>query len=443
MPTSHRDRAVHPLEISKSPYPIAPLNLLVKSSWVKGVVDLTWTDPAQLSVNSVFNILGVNIYRSFDSEFGPFERITDVPVGSTFWRDRTDITVVMDELVQDGQKILWGDNVGSNGYPRFVFKVAQGPIVRSDSQGIPEYDPEAVQVTIDGVPAWVLSVVGERGEVEIDGLFRFDVATQSRVQAVVPGPNSVVRVTYRRIKNLVRTSLSTRLFYRATTVGHYEGRTTLLETPLSQAVSVNQRDTEKIDYIWQEAVRRNRYILQQGGERVKVFLKKTSGASCTCVASVNAQPRANCVRCYGTGFVGGYEGPFDLIVSPSDSIRSHNRSERGAQVTQSEEVFTGPSPALSQRDFIVKGNGDRYSIGPVRTPTARGVGLQQHFDIGLVDEQDIRYRVPVDGSRVSNVTYVQPSIPEQSAGPIITEKDNIPDNRELKGRTRVWENITY
>lgn len=107
------------------------------------------------------------------------------------------------------------------------------------------------------------------------------------------------------------------------------------------------------------------------------------------------------------------------------------------------EVWTGPAPILSQRDFIVKINGERYSIGPVRFPSNRGMVLQQHFNIGHLDEKDIRYRVPVGNPVKYPAVQFAPSGPELEAVAEPTSKPNIPDERELKGRTKAWGNITY
>jgi hypothetical protein len=95
------------------------------------------------------------------------------------------------------------------------------------------------------------------------------------------------------------------------------------------------------------------------------------------------------------------------------------------------------------RDFLVKQNGDRYSVGPVRMPSNRGNLLQQHFSINRLDEGDIRYTVPVDGVTLPPFTVRGQPSPLGYAPAEITNKENIPDEREEKGRTKAWENIVY
>jgi hypothetical protein len=221
------------------------------------------------------------------------------------------------------------------------------------------------------------------------------------------------------------------------------GETELLETPLEQACFTSNQELEKLDWIWKEAVRRNRWILSQGGERVKVFIRKQAGQICTCYRPDYGQPVADCHLCFGTSITGGFEGPYDILLAPPDAEKKIAQQNVGRTVEESYEVWTGPSPLLSQRDFIVKLNGDRYSIGPVRMPTNRGMVLQQHFNVGHLDEKDIRYRVLMDDPSRGTSGRVQPGTPPNNrpAGP--TDKPNIPDEREIRGRALVWENITW
>lgn len=450
-----RDRNPHLLELEQTPWPAPPLNLFLTSGYQPGVFDLCWDDPASMSLNSRFSLVGINVYRSFDSEFGPFERITDLPVGSTFWRDQTLNAVQVGELVEDSQWVLRGAETTEFFNSRFVFRTLRHPIVRSGSQNVLADRPSDVIVTIDGEEIPVLIVHGETGEVEIDLTAYPNVITQllDRRTEPVAGGGAEVRVTYRYNQNFVRTDLMQRVFYRVTTVGIPVFKPIeqcqpqdLVETPLERAAATSSYEVEKIDYIWTEAVRRNRWILDQGGERVKVFLRKQVGQPCPCTSnSIAAYGQAlnDCELCYGTRILGGFEGPYDIVIAPDDAERRLTHSANGRTVEHTYEVWTGPSPLLSQRDFIVKINGDRYSVGPVRMPTNRGMVLQQHFNVGHLDEKDIRYRVPLDLPRGFVVNELGPVVPPQNFAAQKTDKPNIPNEREIRGRNAVWENIVY
>jgi hypothetical protein len=446
---THRDRNPHDLELENPAFPVPPLNLFLTSGYQPGVFDLCWDDPAYMVANAKFVVLGVNVYRSFDSEYGPYYRLTELPVGARFYRDRTDNVVVFDEVVEDSQWVLRGECTGSEAYsPRFVFQTLHRPIVVSGSQALPEASVYEVKVTIDGVAARLRRIIGETGEVEIETRQFPDVATQTLDPSPVPGPDSVVKVTYRYNRSLLRTDLSTRVFYRVTTIG-VRVRADLdvvlpeeiVETPLARAVTTSSREMEKVDWIWREAVRRNQWILQEGGERVLVYLQKTVGEPCPCMQNhTHKQPLNDCLLCYGVGIVRGYEGPYPIVVAPDDAERRINQTARGQNVEHVMDVWTGPAPLLSQRDFVARINGERFSIGAVRMPTNRGMVLQQHFNLGWIDEKDIRFKVPIDNIQGLSAEQLLPP----SLAPVVeTSKPNIPDERELRGRTKTWENLVY
>lgn len=439
---SNRDRAPGLLELESTPWPAPPLNLFLTSGYVPGVFDLSWSDPADLALNANFDLMGVNLYRSFDSEFGPFERLTELPIGSMFWRDQTD-NALEEEVVQESAWVLRGDSTGDVHAPRYVFHTERRPIVQSGSQAVVAKLPSDVEVFVDGQKATVLRVDGASGQIEIDARAYPEVGTQKLTPAVLPTTSSTTVVVYRYNRNFLKTDLSQRVFYRITSVGTKTGNTELLETPLEHATATSNFEMEKIDWVWREGVRRNGWLLAQGGERVKVFLRKHAGASCVCRREDYKQPLGDCLVCFGTGFVGGYEGPFDLIIAPDDGERSIRREASGVSVSHSYEVWTGPQPLLRQQDFIVKINGERYSIGGIRSPNPRGMILQQHFTIGHIEEKDIRYRVPVDNPMRYALNQLQAQVPPGHGPSQTTDKPNIPDERELQGRTRVWENNTY
>ena len=448
--SSQRDWNVTELEYTKTPWPLPPLNLFLTSGFQPGTFDLVWDNPAILALNSRYQILGVNIYRSFDSEFGPFNRITELPVCANFWRDQTDNEVIIEEDVSN-RFIIRGESGSGSSAPRWVFKTLYSPIVKEGSQAVIATIPDDVWVQIDGVPVRPLRVDGFSGEVEINPFIYADVATQKLDPSLVPGPNSRVTCTYRRNRTLLKTDLGQRVFYRVTTVGvplncdlSQVRCENLVETPLANATATNSMEIEKLDYMWREAVRRNRWILEQGGERVKVFIRKVVGLPCNCIQDeFHNQPRNDCPFCYSSGVVGGFEGPYEALIAPDDAERRHSQKDIGRTLEHAYEVWTGPTPILSQRDFLVKINGERYSIGSVRFPTNRGMVLQQHFNIGHLDEKDIRYKVTVGNPTKYTAVQFAPSGPEQEAEAVPTDKPNIPDERELKGRTKTWENNVW
>lgn len=423
--------------------------------------------------NAQWQVVGVNVYRSDDGERGPYVRVNRFPVGSMFYRDHTDNVLVQDEVVQwDGAWVSKGDATNDR---KWAFRTIFAPIVRPNEHTVrgltnrtvvvAANSPSDVVMKIDGVVVPVEDVFGPNGEVRLINQPAYDLAREKTIPAALPTAASVVTITYWYNRNVVKTDLdrTTQVFYRLTTVALDPASPSgYTETPLAYSPPVSVSQVETMDYIWREAIRRNTWILQQGGERVKLFKKKSSGIPCPCrvderTLEYQQQPSSRCLTCLGTGFVGSYDGPIDIIIAPDDSERRISQTPTGRRMEHTYEVWMGPSPAVTQRDFIVKQTGERYSIGPVHRPASRGLPLQQHFPIAYLEEEDPRYRMPVDG--ITELTWPQTRTTDQDSpcepGPphpvgfdyqattMETDVPKIPAERQVRGRTPVWSNIMY
>ena len=391
-------------------FPQPPINGQVVSPYIVQAQDIRWDDPTLLTANTTFTVLGVNVYRSDVSDLGPYHRLNPYPLGGTYYRDQTAIQPVVNEPV--GWNTSWIDRGDAPNNRQWTFKTQQ-PAVKPQqfapySRPTPANATSDVQVTVDGHVVEVDNVFGPTGEITLVNEPSINPATQKYNDLHLPNANSTVLVSYYTASaNQVRSGLDTKLFYRITTVAiDPQDPTNLVETPLYLCQPFSNIATETLDYIWREAIRRNAWILQQGGERVKFFVRKQSGI--VCYHGMNpreiefgGQPSNKCLICIGTGFVGGYEGPYEGLIGPEDGERKISQTPNGRRMENSYEVWTGPSPLLTQRDFLVKQTNERYSIGAVRRPSNRGNVMQQHFNLGYLDEGDIRYRMPIEG--VSNL----------------------------------------
>lgn len=416
--------------------------------------------------NTLWTIIGVNIYRSDNGQRGPYIRVNRVPIGSLAYRDSTDNTLIEDEIVRwNGSWLSKGDEPNN---AEWTFETFFAPMVKSEGQAIAANSPVDVTLKINGVTVPVAAVFGPTGQVTLINQPTWDLGREKLIPPVLPTESSEVLVTYRYNANTVLSNLdrTTQTWYRVTTVALDTTGTSpsgLVETPLGYCQPVSVSQVETLDYIWREAQRRNLWILEQGGERVKVFKRKVSGLPCPCqidarTLAYGQQPYNRCTTCFGTGFVGGFDGPTDIIIAPDESERRVSQTPNGRRLEHSYEVWTTENPSLTQRDFIVKQSGERYSVGPVRRPAVRGLPLQQHFNIAYLDEQDIRYKVPVTGTADLPWPETRYTNPEQvpcetnepfpvgfdyQATPMGTEVPKIPDGREIRGRTPVWANLTY
>ena len=424
--------------------------------------------PCAGNSNSRWNIIGVNVYRSDTGDRGPFFRVNKVPLGGLFFRDRTDVVLVDDEVVDWSWGWIYkGDAPNMN---LWRLRTRYHPVVKEIGNNVPANSPADVRVTIDGRIAPVTRVLGQSGEIDLDPDPVWNPATETYVYPPVPKADgtSVVTVAYRysRLSLVTALDANSKVFYRLATVAVDPTGTSpsgLVETPLGYSEPLPALDSEKTDYIWTEAVRRNRWILEQGGERVKLFIRRVTGVPCPCqwdvaVFAFAKQAYNYCSCCYGTGFLGGYEGPIDVIVAPDESERRVTQTPMGRRLENTYEVWTGPRPMLSQRDFLVKQNGERFSVGPVRRTQVRGLTLQQAFTIGSLDEKDIRYCVPLTGLETlpwPETRYTNPELSpceeadpypvgfDYQATPMGTDVPKVPEGRQLRGRTPVWANIMF
>lgn len=448
---------------SQGAYPAPPKNAIVVNPFIKGTLDLRWDDPNLLTSNTLWEVLGVNIYRSGGSDRGPYRRLNTFPLGGAFYRDFTDNILISNEVIS--WEAGWISRGASANERNWVLRTRY-PIVKRNFMGVFANAPSDVQVFVDGNPVEVSSVFGDRCSVTLVNTSQLNPINEDIEPFTPPTSSSQVTISYYTEVNRVGHPLDKKSFYRITTVARNPDTGEIVETPLNVTEPTSDIFIEQLDYIWREAIRRNQWILEQGGERVKLFVQKTSGVRCSCVEvddrlrSYSKQPSNRCEACYGTGFVGGYEGPYDIIIGPDDAEKRITQTQTGRRQEHTYEVFIGPSPIVSQRDFVVKLTNDRYSIGPVRRPSNRGNILQQHFSIAYLDQADIRYKVPI----TDPATYIWPQTrytywpyrnnytarkdapwptDSDNSTPEQTNKSNVPQERQLRGRTGTFENQNY
>jgi hypothetical protein len=426
--------------------PFAPRNLLVTSPYNDTVTDVRWDNPKLIPQNSGLNVLGCNVYRSQDSPYGPYMKLNDQPVTALFYRDETKEYFVVEENATPTLKYSLEPN------SRWLVYAQRRPIVIPGTNGRISYRPEDVLVEIDNgdgiflkVPAYVVN--GESGEIELISrpVYNYDVQQILPPRLPYP-PNGRVRISYRYLSHQVVLQLNQRIYYKVTTVAQDpKDLTQVIETPLTEISDRSAFDIEMIDYIWREAIRRNRWILEQGGERVKVFIRKGMGEKCPQHQDHYQQAYNDCLICWGTSFVGGYVGPYDAIIAPPETEKLIELGDMGLHIRYDWDSWMGPYPLLNTRDMIVRQNNERYAIGPVNPQGSRGAIYQQHFTMSQIDHADIRYKVPITGGETSvPASYDQyRQTAPTDASPVINAKPEIPQERIIRGRTVSFDNISY
>jgi len=436
-------------------YPRPPRNPFAVHPFISGALDIRFDNPGDDPENRDFEVVGVNVYKAHSSEFGRFKRLTDAPLTSLTYRDRT-----LNELVIDEDVTANFVSRGDNERKEYIFKVSKRPIVKNLPVLAYADSNSDIVVKIDNGDGQLLEtpiykVVGATGEVFLITSGYFDNALRRLVEPRLPdfeNPQSKVTCEYYHNVNAVPFKIDHRIFYKLTTVANVldeQGQIIeTLESPLDQSEPVTFQQVETINWYWREAIRRNRWLLQQSGERVKVFIRKWMGTRCPDWDDTHKRSYAQCPICYGTGYVGGYEGPFDILIAPPEAEKNLELGEAGIRLNYSFETWTGPSPLLSQRDFIVRGNGERFSVGPITPEGSQGAIFLQHFPVQYIDTKDIIYKVPVNPAATIDGPIPKEDDFREKPGvttdsPVITNKPEIPDSREIKGRSPNFEDITY
>jgi len=425
--------------------PLPPRNIFCTHPYEKGVLDIRWDNPLKIPENSQWNILGVNIYRSTDSEAGPFTKINSTLIQTSFYRDKTTHTFISNE---DCLPTL---TRGSDSVCDWVFTTSRKPIVKESSQNETADTSKDVYIRIDNsdgqgaliVPAY--KVNGITGEIFLITNPIYNSNTKLNEDPRLPdGPDAKLYCSYWYNNNFVKSDLYPRYFYKITTIGR-DVANNILETSLDDVKAQHVFEIDKPDYLWQGVIVKNRFLLEQFGERAKLFIRKEVGETCPFYVEDHAQSHNDCLLCYGTNILGGFLGPIDIIMAPPEAEKKIDITPIGLRLNYSFESWTGPSPLIRTGDFIVRQNGERMIIGAVTPQGAKGAVFQQHFTLNYRDVGDILYKVPIHGGE-THVPISQDTRgvnqPITDASPVIPEYKS--DRAETdKGRNINYENITW
>lgn len=303
--------------------PFAPRNVNVTSPYLIGVIDIRWDDPSQYAENNETDVLGVNVYRSFDSPEGPYEKLNDNPIGALYYRDETTETYVDQEDPTVGGRFIPGTTATGD----WIAKTYHRPIIIPGTNGEIANNHTHVRVDIretssdDFVTVPAFKVVGEPGEIYLISKPVYNHTTNRCDPPVLPdfSRGGEIRISYTYLSNHIQTNIYRKAYYKVSTVAFdnsCEGGTK--ETPLNEVEAFSLYDMEKIDWIWAEAIRRNRWILFQGGERVKVFIRKWNGQRCPCWDDEYRQAKEDCHVCFPPGTEVTME---DLTRRPIEDIK--------------------------------------------------------------------------------------------------------------------------
>jgi hypothetical protein len=415
------------------------MNVFVLSPFINGVLDVRWDDPKLIPENTLFEaILGINIYRSFDSEAGPYQKLNLEPLGVGVYRDKTTNTFIENENVSNLDP-------GLNPQGEWRFKTRFHPIV-SDDTDAPYATSRDIVVKVDNgdglglIEVPIHKIDPRTGEIILISTGILDPQTQKVLPPRLPTASlGSLKVSYKVNSNKVSTALHNRIFYKLTTVALHEGQ--ILETEIQSCKAFSLFQQEKTDWIWKESIRRNRWILEQSGERAQVYIRKWNGQTCSEYSETHENSPHDCPVCFGTNIVGGYEGPFDIIIAPPDAEKNVELTEIGLRVNYTFDSWTGPSPMLNKRDVVVRTTGERFSVGSVNYVGQRGAIFQQMFQLQQLDFGDTAYKVGLKAIEPAKPFDTRSERPSAVSPLIPSEKPTDRNYPVEKGRTVTFEDI--
>lgn len=155
-------------------------------------------------------------------------------------------------------------------------------------------------------------------------------------------------------------------------------------------------------------MQRQEVLLSTTGEPVCLIQRRWTGITCDCMLPYNEYPEARCNKCYGTGFVVGWQQFFDprrsdgrIMVRFDPVVDDLVATDSGLESTMQPNCWTLPVPTLKDRDFIVRFDEDgneefRYEILNVTRNKLLldNTGVQK-FLVQRIRKTDVIYMVPV------------------------------------------------
>lgn len=175
-----------------------------------------------------------------------------------------------------------------------------------------------------------------------------------------------------------------------------------------RGISVDDRNTQ-----------RQEVLLSVIGEPVCLVKRQWAGIRCFCILSTSEQPDARCKKCYGTGYVVGYQQYFDprnsdgkIRVKFEPWVDDLPLVDSGFDPEATKPgVWTLVLPAIKKRDFLVRfdENGEeefRYEVINV----TRNILFNQQFGAQKMSVQRIRKTDIIYQFKIFKDTSTMPSL---------------------------------
>lgn len=166
--------------------------------------------------------------------------------------------------------------------------------------------------------------------------------------------------------------------------------------PTQQHIPVNPA---RIGAEW---LRRDYLVLERDGEKAILLRKKREGTRCECWRDESRDSLPRCRKCYGTGWVGGFDVFYPYLMDFQPAGERLHLTAAGLVIDSQPRGWAVIVPELTDGDFVVRlwaQSLDRYELNnPTRAGRdgVAGVPTIQEFSLRLHHEDHPVYAFPVE-----------------------------------------------
>ena len=178
-------------------------------------------------------------------------------------------------------------------------------------------------------------------------------------------------------------------WYKISTV--YKEGNTFFESDLSNAFIYRVENTNKWFHKMNE---RDMWILKMDGELFDLYKRKLEGEHCSCWDDERGDAgNPNCDKCYGTGFLGGYDPIYQLYIRQKPANNNLVRTQRGLSVTNSTGAWTICDVQIRDRDLLINPQGVMFRVTACNTNHASGYLFHQELAMEEIETNDPVYKL--------------------------------------------------
>lgn len=129
-------------------------------------------------------------------------------------------------------------------------------------------------------------------------------------------------------------------------------------------------------------------------ETVHFLCRKWAGEYCDCIDIRTRKVNANCPKCYGCGFSGGFELIENIYCRIRSTAKKLNGGSGGITVEETTTGTVSTYPLLSDNDIVVREHNQRYYLRSVKARQSQGFITAQTFNLEKIQVYDMAYRIP-------------------------------------------------